>query len=338
MIPFLKEILEQPGAVRDTAEYLRQASMPAGGYSRIVATGMGSSYFVAGAFSLILEGRGVPAFCENAGELLHYGQKVLVEDTLLVAISQSGESYETVQLLRELSLPKERVVAITNEPQSSLASMAGTVIQTKAGKEDMTSTKTFITSWMAALALADSICGIKTKWDPDWLAEAVEKTLSRRDQVSLAADLVGDASFIQFTARGIDFQVARQSALMCNEAIHLSSSALTGGDFRHGPLEMVAPGMTVVIISHSQSPTRAQSLKLVDDVLRYGGNVLLVTDRNPHPGAFPGIEVLETEPCAPELFPVLAVLPLQLLIVEIASRRGIVPGDFSHGSKVTLSE
>lgn len=338
MIPFLKEILEQPGAVRDTAEHLRQASMPAGGYSRIVATGMGSSYFVAGAFALLLEGRGVPAFCVNAGELLHYGQKVLAEDTLLVAISQSGESYETVQLLRELYLPKERVVAITNEPGSRLASMAGTVVLTKAGKEEMTSTKTFITSWMVALALADSLCGAKTRWNGDGLAEAVEKTLSRRDQVVRAAELVGDSSFIQFTARGIDFQVAQQSALMCNEALHLSSSALTGGDFRHGPLEMVGPGLTVVIISHSQSPTRAQSLRLVDDVLRYGGNVLLVTDRNPHPGMFPGIEVLETAPCTPELFPVLAVLPLQLLIVELASRRGIIPGDFSHGGKVTLSE
>lgn len=338
MIKFLEEILQQPSAVLDTAECLRSQTIRVGGQGRIVATGMGSSYFIADAFSLFLEGQGVPAFCVNAGELLHYGQKVLKEDTLLVAFSQSGESYETVRLLKELRLPKERVIAVTNEPESSLAKLAGSAVLTRAGKEEMTSTKTFITAWLAALRLSEAISGEKTVYDPEELSKAVSETLSREDQVRRAADLIGETEFLQFTARGIDFAVARQAALMCNEALHLSSSALTGGDFRHGPLEMAGPGKNIVIISHSQSPTRAQSLRLVDDVLRFGGNVLLVTDRHPHPGTYESVEVLETAPCRPELFPVLAVLPLQLLIVEIAKRQGIVPGGFSHGGKVTLSE
>lgn len=336
MIPFLKEILEQPKAVRDTAAHLRSAPMRVGGPGRIVATGMGSSYFIGGAFALVLEGKGVPAFCINAGELLHYGQKALKEDTLLVAFSQSGESYETVQLLKELNLPKDRVVAVTNEPECSLATFAGTVVLTKAGKEEMTSTKTFITAWMAALELADALTGGKTEYDPEELAKGVEETLQTREQVRKAADLVGEAEFLQFTARGIDFAVAQQSALMCNEALHLSASALTGGDFRHGPLEMVGPGKTVVAISHSQSPTRTQSERLVQDVLRFGGTVILVTDESRGPQD--KLAVLKTASCPLDLFPVLAVLPLQLLIVELASRRGIVPGDFSHGGKITKSE
>ena len=335
---FLQEILQQPQAVLDTAASLRSVQLRVGGQGRIVATGMGSSYFIGGAFALFLEGKGVPAYCVNAGELLHYGQEALRNDTLLVAFSQSGESYETVQLLKELDLPKERVVAVTNEPDSSLAKLAGTVVLTKAGKEEMTSTKTFITAWMAALALADALSDAQTSYDPEALARGVEETLASRRQVELAADLIGEAEFLQFTARGIDFAVAQQGALMCNEALHMASSALTGGDFRHGPLEMVGHGKTVVVISHSQSKTRAQSERLVSDVLRFGGNVILITDKTPDHVGGDKLSVLQTAPCPAELFPVLSVLPLQLLIIEIASRRGIVPGDFSHGGKVTLSE
>lgn len=329
MIPFLREILDQPRAVRDTAEHLRSAEFPrAGGYGRIVATGMGSSYFVGSAFALLLEGRGVPAFCINAGELLHYGKDVLKQDTLLVAISQSGESYETVKLVGDLNLPRERVIAITNEPSSRLAALAGSVVLTRAGEEKMTSTKTFITSWMAALALADAITASKTCFDG--LDTAVADTL--KISVEKPADLVGEADSLQFTARGIDFQVAQQSALMCMEALHISSSALTGGDFRHGPLEMIGPGKTVVVISHSQSPTHPQSLRLVDDILRFGGNAILVSD------PAESRATLAVAPTLPEFFPIVAVLPLQLLIVELASRRGIVPGDFSHGGKITSIE
>ena len=246
MIPFLKEILEQPKAVRETAAALLSPPVTAGG-REVVITGMGSSCFIGSSLALLLEGRGVPAFCINAGELLHYGRKVLDNGTLLLAISQSGESYETVQLVREAALPAERVVAITNEALSTLASLAGNVILTKAGEERMTSTKTFITSWMAALSFADSLCGTRTCFDG--LDASVEHTLTHSDgAVRRAADLVGDKDFIQFTARGIDFCTAQQSALMCMEALHINSSALTGGDFRHGPLEMVGPGKTVVTI------------------------------------------------------------------------------------------
>jgi len=342
MHSFLKEIHEQPGAVLETAAYLSSEAgrrplgevgtlWRSGRYSRILATGMGSSFFTGSSLALLLEGSGVPAFCINAGQLLHHGLDVAREDTLLVAISQSGESYETVKVLQTLNLPPERVVAITNTPGSRLAALSGHVILTKAGEERMTSTKTFITAWQAALAFAGAITGKPYIYDALSLSDGIRWILSQ----TIDASPFRDVPFIQFTARGIDFEVAQQSALMSMEALHLPASALTGGDFRHGPLEMVAPEMPVVVISHSESPTAEQSLRLARDVSRFGGHPVLVADKAPDnfEGTF-----FEVPDCDLNLFPILAIIPLQLLVCGIAEDRGIIPGDFYHGGKVTSIE
>ena len=344
MNPFLQEIYAQPQAVRDTAAYLQSDAANAvlqsivntwssGTYKRIVATGMGSSYFIAEAFATLCAGEGLPAFALNAGELLHY-QKAVLKETLLVAISQSGESYETLALVKEADIRPEAVIALTNNPGGSLSGYACHVLTTKAGEEKMTSTKTFITSWQVAWTLARALCGKSTEGPWEAIATGIEGLL--KGSVQEAAILVGEAPFITFTARGTDFASARQSALMCMEALHLPSAALTGGDFRHGPLEMVGPGKTLVVLTATASPTFAQSQRLVKDALAFGGNVLLVSDQDTAPQErLCHLRIPATEP---SLALILQVIPLQLLVCALGEARGMVPGDFYHGNKVTSTE
>ena len=123
---------------------------------------------------------------------------------------------------------------------------------------------------------------------------------------------------------------------MCMEALHLPATALTGGDFRHGPLEMAGPGKTIVVLTSESSPTFRQSIRLVQDILVFGGNVILVSDTVPFQNE--RLCPLRIPSTDPGLSPILQIIPLQLLICELAARRGILPGDFHHGNKVTTTE
>lgn len=114
MNKFLTEINEQPQALKKTVawtgskqgteamQHIRAAWM-SGKYDKVVFTGMGSSFFLSHAAALLLSGAAIPAFAVNAGEMLHFQRPLLTDKTLLVAISQSGESYEVVELLKEMS-------------------------------------------------------------------------------------------------------------------------------------------------------------------------------------------------------------------------------------------
>ena len=131
MNPFLQEIFEQPKAVKDTASYHYSQSgrnvfrsisdlWDTGVYRRMVFTGMGSSYFISESAACLLNSYGIDACAINSGELLHYRKAMLGSDALLVCISQSGESYEVVKLLESIGTDI-KVVAVTNEPESTLA-------------------------------------------------------------------------------------------------------------------------------------------------------------------------------------------------------------------------
>lgn len=173
MNQFIKEIQEQPEMLERTLGYYHSREgkerldavctlWTTGDYDKIVLTGMGSSYFVSQAAATMMTAYNIPAFAINAGELLHFQSSVLTERTLLVAISQSGESYEVIELLKQLGErhhSRLTVVGVTNESGSSLAAMATLSLLCKAGREEMTSTKTFITTYLVVYLLAGALDG-----------------------------------------------------------------------------------------------------------------------------------------------------------------------------------
>ena len=168
MNQFLKEIKEQPQALILTANYhetnegkntLQQIAdlWNSGRYRSILLTGMGSSFFIATATASLLNIRGIQAYSVNAGELLHYQHPTIDEQTLLVCISQSGESYEVIRLIQ--SLPKNiTILSICNEAESTLVKLSRHSLLCQAGKEEKTSTKTFITCYQVAYLFALALC------------------------------------------------------------------------------------------------------------------------------------------------------------------------------------
>jgi glucosamine--fructose-6-phosphate aminotransferase (isomerizing) len=353
MTVFLKELLEQPQALDATVLYYTtpagQAALTtvvkawrSGRYSQLIATGMGSSYFLAQAFALLLNKRGIRAFALNAGELLHYQQSLITADTLLLCISQSGESFETVTVLKELAASgiKPYVAAICNEAESYLAKHADALLPTLAGREEKTSSKTFITTYQVGYCLALALAG-ETADPAVWgkLSRTMQSLLDNRATLlPPMLKLMGDASFVQYISRGSANATASQCALMTMEASHTPASALSGGEFRHGPLEMVGPSLRAILFAHSGSSTFSQSLKLVNDITAFGGNVIFVTDRKPDLKPTDKLVVVEVPCDDEELFAIPSIAPIQVLIEAWAQTKGVTPGEFVHGNKVTAIE
>lgn len=352
MTRFLQEILQQPEAVLATAEYytgncgresLAMFAEAVKSTKRIVATGMGSSYFLSGALQTFLSRHGIAVTVINAGELLNYQLDVITPDTLLVAISQSGESYETVNVVKRLDAMsiKPRVAVITNEPASTLGRRADILLPTFAGDEEKTSTKTFITGFQIIYMISQFLGGNSSDisiWRQ--VAGEIEQVLDTRDNIlSGMLDALGSASYVQFVARGTSLASASQSALMVMEASHTPSQALAGGEFRHGPLEMVGEGFIAVVIAHSASPTFEQTRRLVADILRFGGRVVLVTDNCKALDAVENLTVVAVNTYDADLFAITGIIPVQLAVEAWARiEKGIEPGVFSHGAKVTVIE
>lgn len=350
MNKFLTEIHEQPAALERTLNYYLKGEgaerlkdinkiWKSGKYRRILFTGMGSSYFAPHTSSALLSSHGIYSSVINAGELLHYHRKAIPGDALFVAISQSGESYEIVKLL-ELQDPGLKCIGITNEEKSTLAGKSGIALLSMAGREDMTSTKTYISTLMVLHIFSLAIAG---SWDERNIAELKEVIIevdrlvkTSESWIEGVSSHLGHPHFVQVIGRGPSYSSVKQGALMFMEAARNPAAGIYGGEFRHGPMEMVKEGFRAVLFAPGGA-TFDQALKMAKDITGFGGKVLMITNRREEisdSGILPFEISCENE----YLFPVPAIIPLQFIVNRWATEKGNEPGDFTRGAKVTITE
>lgn len=350
MNKFLKEIHEQPRAIRDTLTFFRsgegielldeaKSHIINGGYDHIIFTGMGSSYFVASAITTLFNRAGVASHFINASELMHYNMKLLDKKTLLVCLSQSGESYEIRALLDQIG-DSVYCIGISNECESTLATKADIALCSRAGREEMTSTKTYVCTTLIGYILGWHLSG-----DWDHAKEEQVDTMVRGFCSDLASpasmlykmeEFFGDMTSVYLIARGPGFSTACQSGLMFKEANAIAATGILGGEFRHGPMEMVRPGFKAFVFA-AAGKTYDQNIKMAKDIAKYGGKVILITNA---PQELDSDQIMEIHVDQPDeyLFSIQSIIPIQLYIDAYAKNRGFEAGSFSHGAKVTMVE
>jgi glutamine---fructose-6-phosphate transaminase (isomerizing) len=350
MNKFLQEILEQPGAIENLVNFY---SGPAGQgllkkakkilddnkVEQIIFTGMGSSYFVSNAASCLFNELKMYSFAINTSELLHYNLPLFERETLLICISQSGESFEIKEIVTKLPA-KVHSIGIVNEEQSMLANKADVALLCKAGREEKTSTKTFTATSLVSFILGWHLRG---KWNEEKemmirrLAGDFKITL--KNCQSVAEDMIGfldDLPTLQIIARGPAFSTASQSALMFREGLHIPANGILGGEFRHGPMEMVSEGFKAILFA-ADGKTLHQSVKMAEDIAGFGGKVLLITNKKLQMTSRNIMQIFLDEPDE-YLFSIQSIVPVQLLIDSYAKFKGFEAGNFSHGAKVTEIE
>jgi glucosamine--fructose-6-phosphate aminotransferase (isomerizing) len=347
---FLDEILEQPKSLKVTLDYYSSSEgekrlkdvkelFNKENFQQIIFTGMGSSYFTSYAASCLFNSLGIHSFVINTSELLYYHFSLITEKTLVVCISQSGESYEVVKFLKQLPA-NTSCIGITNEEKSTLSVKTQLSLLSKAGREEMTSTKTYTSLTLVTFILGWYLSG---KWDNDkksrvkGIAAGFENLLAGHEK--LVADIFnffGDIEFLQFIGRGPTYSAVSQSELMFKEAGKLPSAGTLGGEFRHGPMEMVKLGFKSILFA-ANGKTYNQSIKMASDIAKYNGKVLIITNRDPEISDSNIKTILINEPDE-YLFAIQSIVPVQLMVNHLAVIEGYEPGNFVHGGKVTLAE
>jgi glutamine---fructose-6-phosphate transaminase (isomerizing) len=350
MNKFLQEIYEQPKSLRDTLEYYLSGEgkesvgkltglLKTKRFEQIIFTGMGSSFFASYSASCLLSKYGIKSFVMNASELLHYHLPEINERTLLVCVSQSGESYEIVKLLENIP-PDVHCVGISNEEESYLVKKSNEFFLSRAGTEEMTSTKTFVstllTMFIFALAVADDWNDGRTV-EFEKAISAVEQLIDLKDGWLLPAmRILEHAGFVQVIGRGPAYSSVLQGALMFMEGARNPAAGIFGGEFRHGPMEMVKKGFKAIVFA-PLGKTYSQSLKMAEDISRFGGQVVLLTN-NEEVHANQNIFTIQIPYKEEYFFSIPAIIPLQFIVNQWAVEKGLEPGNFTRGAKVTTIE
>jgi len=333
---FVAEIAEQPQALRragrglvEQSEQLARLREAVASSRSILFTGMGSSYDACYPIVTTLAGRGRPCSMLDTAELLHFRMPLLQPDSLLVCVSQSGESAELVRLIERLPAgARPTLAAVTNGSANTLAAGADIALDTCAGEELGPSTMTFV----GAMAVLDALTG-----DPplERAALEMERLLSEPDAAAdqLSAWIDGRPT-LALVGRGSARAAAEMGALTLKEAARFPAESLQAAQFRHGPLELAGPEMAAIVFSTSAA-TRALDVGMAAELQAAGARVLVIGDDHELlPGAV-GFVLGRLSDC---LSPAVAVIPTQLLAWSLARARGLDPGGYTRATKVTERE
>jgi len=350
MNKFLDEILEQPAALKETLEFyegeagkdLIQKAINLcknREITELILTGMGSSFSSSYLASCLLNEYGIRVYAINASELLHYHFSLLNRSTLLICVSQSGESYEIVKILQKL--PEDvTCLAITNEQASTLAQKGSVVLLSKAGHEEMTSSKSYVSIALVKLILSWALAGKWTNRRIDSVRQLInnidELLNSYRDWMPEISHFLGDYSSIEIIGRGPSYSSVLQGALMFREAVRNPAAGNLGGEFRHGPMEMVKEGFRAIVFA-PEGNTFDQSVKMALDIARFKGRVVLITNSDLI-FSEPNIYVFRISVKDQYLFAIGSIVPLQIIVNFRAKDLGLDPGYFTRGAKITTIE
>ena len=320
---------------------------------------MGSSYDACYPAVAELAVSGIAAVMLDSAELLHFRAGMLGARTLLVTVSQSGESAEIVRLVRELRDRREPpiVVGVSNGLNNSLAGLAEHALDTVAGVETGPSTMTFAASLVVLAALARVLAEEPVEKVLEEITEhaevaaaAMERLLGDASLPDRLAAWLGERGTIVILGRGPARAAAEMGALTIKEAVGIPVESLETAQFRHGPLELAGPDLAAIVIA-TEPETIALDLGLAEELLASGAAVLLVTQGpvsptgatrpRMQPGTYPGMQpgmYVELGEVNRALAPAVSILPAQLLAWRLASLRGREPGSYYRASKVTTRE
>ncbi len=336
---YFRDLLGQPQALEDTlaalkvTDKLRRLTPVEGKYHRVVLTGMGASLNALQPLYLSMLACGTSALLVETSELIHFLPRLLDEGTLVIAVSQSGKSAETVRLL-ELPERKSPVIGVTNVAESPLALRADASLLTHAGSEFSVSCKTYVSALAVLAWLGNLLCGGQPGSTSDELRQTpglVSDYLSHRQRhVDVLMRELEGVRDLFFLGRGSSLAAAMNSGLIIKESTRFHSEGMSSAAFRHGPFELVGPQVFALVYA-GDAPVERLNLRLVEDIRRAGGRAFLC-------GAHADLEPLRLPAASPALRPILEILPTQMISLALAAFTGVEAGKFRKATKVTERE
>src|SRR2546428_5250755 len=341
----LKEIYEQPRAITDTfrgriapetgSVVLPDVSLDPStvkAIQRVVLVACGTAWHAAMLTRMMVERlAGIPAEVDLASEF-RYRDAIIGPETLVIAVSQSGETADTIGAVKAARLKGCPILAVTNVVGSALAREATGVLQMHAGPEiGVASTKAFSTMIVAGYLLAlwlgrqrGALTAEDVKKHIQNLVEIprlVEKTLELDTSIATLARHLSHATDFLYLGRGIQFPIALEGALKLKEISYIHAEGYPAGEMKHGPIALIDEEMPVVAIA-PRDKVYDKLINNVEQVKARGGIVIAIAEDGDEQIEAKVDHVIYVPATWPHVAPILTTIPLQLLAYHVAVRRG----------------
>ncbi len=341
----LKEIEEQPAAVTETLggrltadgllhlDELSMSDEDVRGIEQVFIVACGSAYHsgLIGKYAIERWCR-LPVQVEMASEF-RYRDPVLGRNTLVIAVSQSGETADTLEAVRHARAQKAWVMAVTNTVGSTISRESDAAFYTRGGPEvAVASTKAVMTQITAMYVVGLYLAQLRGTRDPDEvrahlrdlqeMPALIAEVLSRMEGVRELAREIADEQRVLFLGRHVGYPMALEGALKLKELAYVSAEGFPAGEIKHGPIALIEDGTPVVVLA----PRHALQAKLINNIQEVrarGARTIVVAtdgDESVTPYADSVIRIPDTKSL---LTPMLTIVPLQVLSAEIARARGL---------------
>ncbi len=339
----MKEIMQQPEVVRDTiisrikdgkiqfenvvidAEMLKNIN-------RIHVVGCGTAYHVGLSAKYVFEQLlSIPTEVDFASEF-RYRSPIVDKNTLVLIISQSGETADTLAALREAKRKGAKIISIVNVVGSTIASESDDVIYTRAGPEiSVASTKAYSTQlavvYLLGLAMASAANTISQAQLSEYIAELtvlpdkIEQVLSNKETVQYFASRHFNANDVYFIGRNVDFPVSLEACLKLKEISYIHSEAYPGGELKHGPISLIEDG-TLIVAFACYNPLFEKMMSNIKEVKARGATVLSIATQD-NTQIDSEVDCCFHIPSTVDfMLPSLSSIPFQLFAYYVASLRG----------------
>lgn len=340
----IKEIHEQPEVIGETLnrrldendrikiDGILLSKEEINQFDKVYIVACGTAYFAGLVGKYLIEKIAkIPVEVDVASEF-RYRDPLVDDKTLLIAISQSGETLDTLEALREGKRKGARVLSVVNVVGSSVARESDDVFYTWAGPEiSVASTKAYTTQLMCMYILALYMGEVKGSISDEYYnkiiselkstPEKLQAVLDRKGEVEALANIFYSRNDIFFIGRGLDSCVSYEGSLKLKEVSYINSLAITAGELKHGTIALVEDD-TLIFALASQDFLFEKMLSNIEEVKTRGARVVGIAKKSQNAIQSKADEVIFIPDCADEITPLLTVVPLQLFAYYVAKRRG----------------
>lgn len=340
----IKEIHEQPEVIGETLnrrldendrikiDGISLSKVEINQFDKVYIVACGTAYFAGLVGKYLIEKIAkIPVEVDVASEF-RYRDPLVDDKTLLIAISQSGETLDTLEALREGKRKGARVLSVVNVVGSSVARESDDVFYTWAGPEiSVASTKAYTTQLMCMYILALYMGEVKGSISDEYYnkiiselkstPEKLQAVLDRKGEVEALANIFYSRNDIFFIGRGLDSCVSYEGSLKLKEVSYINSLAITAGELKHGTIALVEDD-TLIFALASQDFLFEKMLSNIEEVKTRGARVVGIAKKSQNAIQSKADEVIFIPDCADEITPLLTVVPLQLFAYYVAKRRG----------------
>ena len=357
----LKEIHEQPRAITETlngrvengnvnlSEEINLSEQELRKIKRIVIVACGTSWHAALAGEFMLEELAkIPVEVEYASEF-RYRNPIIDEGTLVIAISQSGETADTLAAIREAKEKNAKILSIINVKGSSIERESDSVLYTYAGPEiGVASTKAFTTQLIVLYIFTLFMSGLRKTLDKEKIKGLIERLrklplqmdalLNNDEEIRKIADIYKSRKNALFLGRGVNFPIALEGALKLKEVSYIHAEGYPAAEMKHGPIALIDREMPVVFVAPKDIYTYKKVLGNIEEVKARGGIAIVIATEDDKEIKKKADHVIYIPKNLYTLSSILAVIPLQLLAYYVAVDRGLDPDKPRNLSKSVTVE